>query len=360
MRIVHVLKHGARGNGNVHLVVDLACAQADAGHEVYFASARCDFAELLRSHGVTVVPLTESSSIRTGVRAAIEIDRLVRRMRPEIVHAHMMSSAIAGLLVTRLRRTTLVTTVHNSFDGHSWIMRSGTRVVAVSEAERSLLLERGFPARKVMTVLNATGGSARLELPADEIGPLHRPAIMTLSGLHARKGVDDVIRAFALVTAEFPQWHLDIVGEGPDELLLKQQVAAAGLEGSVHFLGSTLTPANLLADAEIVATGTLADPCPLSIIEARLSGCAVVATAVGGIPELLDGGRAGHLVPPRSPEAMAAAFRGLLAEPERLAQWRRRAREGTGRFSVQRMRVDYDRVYLSVPRVRRLAGSAPA
>jgi glycosyltransferase involved in cell wall biosynthesis len=208
------------------------------------------------------------------------------------------------------------------------------------------LLSRGYRGSKVITVVNGADGSPREALEAEEpIGPLARPCVMTLSGLHPRKAVGDVVTAFAAVLAEFPDWHLNIVGWGPDRERIEEQVAKLGIGRSVHLLGSTLNPRPLLEQADVFATASLADPCPLAVMEARAAGCAIVATAVGGVPETLEHGRAGQLVPPSHPQAMATAFRTLMADDEALATWRARAKDGAAYFTVRRMAEDYDRVY---------------
>lgn len=353
MRIVHLLKHAVRGNGSVHVAVDLACAQADRGHEVWFASARGSYDDLLASHGVRLRTIPEATGWRTAVSSLWAQIVLARSARPDVLHAHMMSSAVLGSIAARLSGAVLVTTMHNSFDAHSWMMRLGKRVVAVSEAERRLLLSRRYPARKVVTVLNGTGGSPREELPVDDIGPLARPSVMTLSGLHPRKAVNDVIDGFAQVSAEFPDWHLNIVGWGPDRSILEEQVRRLRLDRVVHFLGATLTPIPLLESSEIFATASLADPCPLTVMEARTAGCAIVGTDVGGIPEVLAHGAAGHLVPQKQPAAIAAAFRQLMGDSATLERWRTAAKSGSEYFTVARMAADHDAVYRSA--VRRTA-----
>lgn len=350
---MHLLKHGRQGNGHVHVAVDLACLQADAGHEVSFVSSGGSYDQLLTNHGVRVATIPESGGLRGTARSGMSLLRVARALRPDIMHAHMMSSAVLGYGAARVVGATLITTMHNSFDRHSVLMRLGQVIVAVSEAERRLLLSRGYPARKVVTVVNGADGSPREVLPGGDIGPLVQPSVMTLSGLHPRKAVGDVIAAFAEVHPEFPDWHLNIVGWGPDRSRLESLVAERGIESSVHFLGSTIAPRDLLAAADIFASASLADPCPLAVAEARAAACAVVATSVGGVPEMLDHGRAGHLVPPSNPAAMAAAFRTLMADPDVLAVWRARARHGSEYFTVTRMTGDYEQVYDSVIRARR-------
>jgi glycosyltransferase involved in cell wall biosynthesis len=354
MRILHLLKHSVDGNGGVHVAVDLACAQADAGHDVMIASSGGRYDDLLRSRGVEVAIVLRPSGLKVTSQVAWALLSLARRFRPDVIHAHMMSSAVLGFGVSKIVRAPMVTTMHNSFDSHSTLMRLGRIVVAVSDAERELLLSRGFRSRKVVTVLNGASGSARETLDGAYLGPLARPSIMTLSGLHPRKAVNDVITAFSEVVGDFPDWHLNIVGGGPDRENLERMVTGLGLDGSIHFLGSTLTPRPLLEETDILATGTLADPCPLTITEARGAGCAIVASAVGGIPEMLEHGRAGLLTPPEDPTAMAALFRKLMADPEELATWRARAKDGSEYFTPQRVARDYVRVYESA------CGSVPS
>ncbi|WP_432572788.1 glycosyltransferase family 4 protein [Kineococcus sp. SYSU DK005] len=342
---MHVLKHAQELNGHVHVAVDLACAQAAAGHHVVFASGPGAFDDLLQAHGVQVERVTEATGKRAAARSMWDLLRVARRERPDVVHAHMMSSAVLSYPIAKLTGALLVTTVHNSFEPHSSLMRLGDVVVAVSAAERKSLVERGFSARKTMAVLNGADGSPREELPKGDFDSLATPCIMTLSGLHPRKAVDDVVRAFALVQPEFPQWHLNVVGWGPDRAKLMRLTEELGVESSVHFVGATLAPRHLLDRADVLASGSLAEPFGLNIAEARAAGCAVVATNVGGIPEVLDQGRAGLLVPPSDPPAMAAAFRQLLEDPQTLARWRAKAAAGSERFTVQRMADDYEQVY---------------
>nr|WP_246214904.1 glycosyltransferase family 4 protein [Modestobacter muralis] len=345
---MHVLKHAVRGNGHVHVAVDLACAQADAGHEVIFASTRGSYDDLLRAHGVTVVDIPEATDAGGAARGGWALLRLARRRRPQVIHAHMMSSAVQAYPVAKLTGAALVTTVHNSFDAHSSLMRLGDVVVAVSEAERQALLLRGFRPDRTVAVLNGAARSPRESLPLDDIGPLASPCVLSLSGLHPRKAVNDIITAFSEVVPEFPEWHLNVVGWGPDLEPLQSQVRQLELQESVHFTGSTLTPKPLLEAADIFASASLADPCPLTTTEARAAGCAIVATAVGGVPEVLDHGRAGQLVPPSDPSAMAQVFRELMGDAKALEAWRAAALEGSEHMTVSRVAADYERVYRSV------------
>ncbi|MGE3285965.1 MAG: glycosyltransferase family 4 protein [Pseudonocardia sp.] len=342
---MHVIKHGERGNGNVHVAVDLACAQADLGHAVAFVSGAGSYDGLLREHGVEVLRLPVPTSVGGAAKCVRALFAQVRRFRPNVMHAHMMSSAVLGFLIGKLTRVPLVTTMHNSFDPHSGLMRLGAVVVAVSDAERKLLLGRGYSPKKVVTVLNGVVGSPREKLVDGQTYELRRPCVATLCGLHPRKGVADVISAFAEVAEDFPAWSLNIIGSGPDRARLMEFVEVRGMSGRVHFVGSTLAPRPLLRQADVFASGALSEPFSLATAEARAVGCAIVATEVGGVPEVVEHGRAGQLTRVSDPMDMAAAFRRLMGDPDCLQEWRKRSRDGAEFFSVDRMTRDYDDVY---------------
>ena len=354
MRIVHLVNHCRLGHGNAHLAVDLACAQAAHGDAVAYLSEGGDFEGLLAEAGVAHRALRQRTrNPFVAAASALRLAAFLRGFRADIVHAHMMSGALLGFIATRLGRARLVTTVHNSFDAHSGLMRVGDLVVAVSEAERSHLVERGFPASKVVAVLNGPLFGARVPRDAPAPPDLPRPSVTTLCGLHPRKGVDDLIRAFALVAPRHRAAHLNIVGDGPERAALAALAAELGLAGRVRFHGEVGAPQGILRATDVFVLASRSEPFGLVNLEARSAGCAMIGTAVGGIPEALEHGRAGLLVPPRDPPALARALDDLLGDPDALAAFRAAALRGIERFGVDRMRVHYRDAYEAVRADRR-------
>jgi len=352
MRILHLIKHCMHCNGNVNVAVDLACGQARKGHQVVYASAGGHYDTLLDVHGVRRVEIRQGqeSNPLALVGNFAALIRLCWTFKPDLIHAHMMSSAVFGYLASKLTGVPLVTTVHNSFDRHAVLMRLGRVVVAVSKAERDFLLRRGFKPGQVTVILNGPNGSPRESFgtPTDVV--LATPSITTVCGLHPRKGVHDLLAAFRLLLPEFPNWHFNIIGGGPDREKLEALAGELGLSGSAHFIGPVEAPQPLLRQSQIFVLASYADPCCLVIPEAREAGCAIVATAVGGTPELLGHGEAGQLVEPGKPEQFAKALRGLMQDEEALRQWRTRAKTGAGYFTVDRVVEDYDKVYAALQR----------
>jgi glycosyltransferase involved in cell wall biosynthesis len=344
---VHIAKHCGYGNGNVHVVVDQACVQAQARAELIFVSGGGTFVPMLEQHGVRHVMLRQDQrSPLTLARTAIGLTRLCRRLRPDIVHAHMMGGAVIGYLASRAIGVPLVTTMHNSFDPHAIIMRLGDRVVAVSHAERDHLIARGYHPDCVDVVWNAHSSSPRetfMRNPHPIV--LKGPGVVAICALHRRKGVFDLIQACASVFPDFPEWRLYIAGEGPDAQSLQALAAGSGLGERVTFLGFVPSPGTIYRQADIFVLASYADPGSLSIGEARTAGCAIVATAVGGTTEMLEHGGAGCLVMPGTPEQLAGELRRLMADPAAREALRAAALRGSEIFDVGRLVGDYDAAY---------------
>jgi len=346
-RIIHLSKHCREGNGNVHVAVDLACMQAEAGHDVIFASEGGTYVEMLTRSGVRHVLLSQDQKRPLATsRAVLTLAGLCRTQKTEIIHAHMMVGAAIGWAAAKLTGAKLVTTVHNSFDRHSTLMRLGDVIVAVSEAERKHLIERGFKKNRLISIWNAPNRSPREAFGMHEQTiALRQPCILTVCGLHRRKGVADLVEAFAAISAEFPEWHLYIAGNGPDRESLEHQVRALGLSHRIIFLGYVKAAKPLFKQAQIFVLPSYADPGSLTIGEARAAGCAIVATAVGGTPEMLEFGKAGRLVLPASPKQLAAELHKLIANTGDREALRVAASVGSEIFDVARLVSDYDVAY---------------
>ena len=355
MTIVHLSKHCGYGNGSVHVAVDLACMQALAGHDVIFASGGGTFVDMLEQHGVRHVTMIQDQRRPwTLVRSAFQLAALIRTIHPTILHAHMMGGAAICYAASRVTGVPLVTTVHNSFDRHSVLMRLGDHVVAVSEAEREHLIARGYDPKRVRAIWNAPDRSPREAfMRNDRDFTLQGPCIVAICALHRRKGVFDLLQSYAMVFAEFPQWRLYIAGEGPDSAALQQQAIDLGLADRVTFLGFVAAPKTLFAQADIFVLASYADPGSLSIGEARAAGCAILATAVGGTTEMLDYGEAGRLVSPGAPRQLAVQLRRLMRDPAERDALRTAARKGSEIFAAERLVGDYAQAYQQARTARR-------
>jgi glycosyltransferase involved in cell wall biosynthesis len=357
MRILHLLNHTIRLNGHVHAAVDLACEQSRQGHAVCVASGGGDFNELLRDNGVATVVVNHRRRPLQLLRSILVLREHVRAFRPDIIHAHMMTSAVLAWPVCRLLRIPLVTTAHNAFEKSAILMGLGDRVIAVSEAVGVSMHKRGIPAAKLDVVLNGTIGSARSVHRGTTPAAMAAPSILFVGGLDPRKGLPDLLHAFEIVHAKVSAARLYIVGEGPFGQTYQEAVAEMACAAAVTFVGAQADPYPWMAGADIFVLPSHADPAPLVISEAREARCAVVASNVDGIPQLLENGEAGILVPPRNAAALADVLLNLLQDPARIDEWKTRSQTRIEHLAISRVVSETLAVYASAPFYRRAMAS---
>ena len=346
LRIVHILNHIRKANGHVCAVVDLACTQAAQGHDVFVCSSGGDFEKLLLSHGVSHILVEQKRSLFGLFTAITGIAAAFKPLDPDIVHGHMVASALLAACLKPFFRFKLITTVHNEFQKSARFMGVGNRVIAVSGAVRDSMINRGISSNKIRTVLNGTIGSPRFPGKVN-VQTLRHPAITFVGGLHPRKGVDDLIRAHAIVVKDVSSAHLYIIGSGPFEQEYRA-LAKSLVPDNVTFCGHIDDPRSYLLASEIFTLPSHAEPAALVISEARECGCAIVVSDVGGIPEMIENGKAGVLVLPRRPDLLALEFLRLLKEPINLAEMRQRSQINIEKLSLSRVTEQTICVYREV------------
>ena len=310
-----------------------------------------------------------------GTRDAASWPRLVawlRALRPDVVHTHLWTADLWGGLAAALAGVPArVATVHGEYfraDAVAGLVRARRhalartyravyalhhRVIAVSRAVAHDLRQRpGVPVapsrlRVVPNGLDLARVEAIQPLSRAALGvPPGAPLIACVGNLFPIKGQRWLIEALTLLRQHLPAAHLLLVGDGPDRAALEQLAAARGQQPYVHFLGARADAPAILAASDMVAVPSLAEGLPLAPLEALALGRPVVATRVGGLPEIITHGTTGLLVPPAAPEALASALLTLLTQPayavalaERGRAW---ARE---RFTPAAMAAGVTRVY---------------
>jgi glycosyltransferase involved in cell wall biosynthesis len=349
LTIFHILTHAWRGAGNVCAAVDIACEQARRGHTVYVCHSRGHFDDLLAQHGVKVVHVDHSGGIAMVLPALVRLYGTLRAVKPDIVHAHMIMSTLLAATLRPLLGYKLVTTVHNEFQRSAILMMLGQRVIGVSEAVSASMRRRGVPASRMRTVLNGTINSPRRPPPTPPPMVLPRPSIVSVCGMHPRKGVTDLLAAYALVAADLPDAQLHLIGTGP--MLEEYKARALAMcPAGITFHGHMDDPRPALLGCDIFVLASHAEPAPLVMSEAREAGCAIVATQVGGIPEMVEHGAAAILVPPRRPDLLAQAILRLLKDPQHLAEMRARTQQNIERFTMARLAVEVENIYREIVR----------
>ena len=229
------------------------------------------------------------------------------------------------------------------------------RVVANSAAGAARLREEYVPSRKIVVIPNG------IDLPAipARAPRMDAPVITTVANLRPGKGHDVLLEAAATVLRRFPRARFQLVGDGPMRPALQQRAAALGLGDRVEFLGHRDDVADLLRASDAFAFPSLMEAFPNAVMEAMALGLPVVATNVGGIPELIADRRNGVLVSAGDAPALAHGVLELLEHPEVAVALGRTARDtiGTG-YSFERMTQAFEGLYESL-RHGRLSNSLP-
>jgi glycosyltransferase involved in cell wall biosynthesis len=160
------------------------------------------------------------------------------------------------------------------------------------------------------------------------------------------KRIDVLLRAAEIIVRRRPGVIFVIVGDGGQRDLLKARAAVPPLSGHVHFTGLRDDVPDLLSAFDVFALSSDDEAFGISLLEAMAAGCPVVATAVGGIPEVVEDGRSGLLVPRRDPDRMAEVILSLLEAPEWAKAMGLRGRQiARERFDVRRMVERVDALY---------------
>ncbi len=251
--------------------------------------------------------------------------RALRPERPQLLHTHLVGANVTGRLAARLARVPHVATVHTppggaeDTPGRRWAdgvtARSSSRIVAPSTAVAEAYAARWrLPARRVTVLPNPAPPrparpGARAAVRA-ELGIGDREVLVVcLARLEAQKGVDVLVQAAEGLPDDV---RVVVAGDGPERAALLAPATAAG----VRLLGHRSDVADLLAAADLLVLPSRHEALPLTLLEAMQAGVPVVASCVGGIPELLGGG-AGVLVPPGAAGALREAIDALAADRAR-------------------------------------------
>ena len=316
-----------------------------------------EWARELVELGIQVTPLSRKPGFRPFL--ALQVARLARRHRAQVLHCHHYTPFVYGALASRLGRgTRLVYTEHGrrTDEGPSakrrWanllLARLSGQFVAVSDDLRRYMLAEGFSARRLTVVhngidpLTAPGPGERqqarraLGLPGDVL------VIGTVARLDPVKDLGTLIQAFGLLLQWDAGANLILIGAGPEREGLLQMADELGVRARVRFVGHRDDARSLLPAFDVYANTSLTEGVSVTILEAMAASLPVVASRVGGTSEIVVDGETGFLVPSRSPSELSRALQRLAASPQtraRLAANGRRRCVET--FGINTMAANY-------------------
>jgi glycosyltransferase involved in cell wall biosynthesis len=358
MRILHV-DTALSWRGGQNQVLLTARGMAARGQEVRLACRDGGaLAERARAEGLSTVGVGFRGDLWPPALASLA--RLLRSFRPDVVQLHDPHAISAGLLALRLAPgAAAVATRRVDFPLRGplsrWKYAACRRVIAVSRAIAGVLEAGGLPGKRIRVVYE--GVPDRPPTPGGEealraLGiPEGSPVIGNVAALAPHKDHGTLIRAASLVLDRQPRARFVILGEGELRSSLERQAAALGLGDRCVFAGFRNDLDRLLPSFTLLCLSSKLEGLGTSLLDAMCFGVPIVATAAGGIPEAVEDGVTGLLVPPQDAGALAQALLELLGSESRrrglAAAARRRFEE---RFSADRMVDDTLRIYHEVAR----------
>ncbi len=295
--------------------------------------------EILEASPARFLPLARRRKV--DILALARLERFLRRERVDVLHSHKFGSNVWGTIVGRLARVPVVLAHEHtwSYEGQplrrfldrELIARGATRFIAVSREDRRRMSEvEGIEESRTLFIPNGvlsspppSGRDVRAEL---QIAP-GAPVIGAVGVLRAQKALHVLLSALAQLRERRPDARLLIVGDGPERARLEALAAELAVADAVTFLGHRGDVPDVLRALDVAVSCSDFEGSPLAVMEYMDAALPIVATAVGGVPDLIESGVHGLLVPRGDAAALAAAIFEALADPERSRTMGARARE---------------------------------
>lgn len=332
VKVTHFITELSIGGAQIalyHLLAELDRDQYDL-QVVCLYNGDGAIANKIRALDIPVYDLRMHNKFRLD--AFLRLYSYLRQKRPFILHTWMFHANIPGRIIGRIARVPIIISAERTMGQehairlrlNRWTSRMANRVICVSQTVADYAIQQiGIPAAKISTIPNGIDPANFLHMP-DQAGarrklrlPLHVPIVAAVGRPRPVKGYSYLIEAWRQISVQFPQAHLVFLGDGPDRTQLAQMVMEYGLDASVLFLGDWDNIPHLLPAFDLFALPSLHEGMSNAALEAMTAGLPVVATAVGGTPEIVIHEQTGVLVPSANVDALAEGLLQLLADPEK-------------------------------------------
>ncbi|CAN5878294.1 glycosyltransferase family 4 protein [soil metagenome] len=360
LRIVHVLSSFGVG-GQERVALDLAIGQLARGHAVTVISLAPGPDGALAAEFAEAGIVVDRVAKRGGLDATLvpRLARALRRHAADVVHTHNPLPLIYGAPAARLAGARVIHTKHGinpGSRGHRLLRRAAAWLahafVAVSDTTEQQARElNDAPVARLHTIPNgirldryAPDARARDEVRA-ELGLGDAWVVGTVGRMDANKNQAMLVRAMAPLFTHVSNVRLVIVGDGDARAEVESAVAALPDPSRVVLAGRRMDVPRVVQAFDCFALPSISEGLPLVVPEAMAAGLPIVATAVGGLPSVIDEGETGLLIPVEE-AALTTALASLAGDPERARNMGRRAREvALARYSSERMVDEYLALY---------------
>lgn len=319
--------------------------------------------EELSASGVTLLGLGRRRKVDIWVW--LRLARFLRRERVDILHAHMFGSNLWATLIGRTVGVPVIIAHEHtwSYEGQPLrrmldrhvIARGADRFVAVSREDqrRMTTVEHIPPDRTAFIPIGIrrerTESSSGRDIRAELGIPPDVPLLGTVGWLRLQKAHHVLVRAAALLRDEYPDIQVLIVGDGPERDATQGLINELNLNETVRILGARTDVPDILHTLDIAVSSSDFEGSPAAVLEYMGAELPVVATAVGGVPDLIESGIHGLLIPPGDPAALANAVSKLLRDPERARAMGDNGRKRqTTEFTMDAMIHRFEALYLEL------------
>ncbi|MBZ0280263.1 MAG: glycosyltransferase family 4 protein [Anaerolineae bacterium] len=327
------------------------------------------YAEQHGVHPVIIPELGRSLNPLRDLKTIWKVYQLIREFQPDVVHTHTAKAGFVGRVAAWAAG---VPVILHTFHGHvfrgyfsplkTWVFillerltaRMSDTIITLTEGLRRELAEEYHIARKGRITVLPLGLDLDVFAKQSRKAGTFRaawgiPADVPLAGIVGRitpiKNHPLFLEAAARLKGELPNAHFVIVGDGETRTEIEALVDTLGLHGSVTFTGWQRDLPPVYGDLDVLVISSLNEGTPVTVIEALAAGCPVVATAVGGLPDLLDGGKLGRLVKPEDAEALCGGMYAILTQPPDAAETAKAQAVMIDRYGIDRLIQDLDGMY---------------
>lgn len=347
-KVIYLITKGNWG-GAQRYVYDLATSiPRDRFEVVVMLGVGQELGRKLRARKIRVIQLPMLERDIKPLKEIVVFFQLfsyMRHERPNILHTNSSKAGIIGALISRMLGVQCIFTTHGWAFNESrnvlerkllWILHWITillshKTITVSDALKQQMVHAPFAARKLSVVKNGirppnfkskrearnmlTEYSAPLKIRTESKKNLSW--IGTISELHKTKGLPYMIEAMAKLKLTHPNCVFVIIGGGTERAMLEKRIREKHLEDTIFLLGFMKDASRYLPAFDIFTLTSISEALSYALLEAGAASLPVVATRVGGIPEIIQNGESGFLVPPRDPKSIQKALATLLNEPKK-------------------------------------------
>ena len=330
-------------------------------HLVYCLGSGGTLADELRKNGFPVTAMNKPEGL--SLTLPLRLMRLFRREKVKVVHSHNYGALVYGEVAAKLAGVAgTVYTSHGRRSAHQKInpylvryFNYVNKAVGVSEDTTDLLMETsGFPLDRTMTIINGLdvkrfGGAVDVQRKKEELGIAGAEHVIGIvARLSADKDHKSLLEAYALILAKRTDITLLIVGDGPLKNELLHKSTELNLGPKVVFLGDRLDVPEILKVLDLFVLSSVTEGLAVTLLEAMASDLPIVATEVGGNPEVVVHDETGIIVPPQNPARLAEAMNWMIDHREEAARMGRRGKERViEHFSIEAMVRQYEDLYES-------------